>query len=183
MNKALLIIATLFSLNLSANPQVAQCEACHGANGVSSNPNVPTIAGLSVNYMLDSFAAYQQQDRQSAVKQAMLSKLTQPQLDQLATHYAGQTYAKGQQAFDAKLAGQGKQVHNMQCAICHDAAGTVAEDDAGFLSGQWQPYLKQVIDEYRSGKRLGSKKMIEKMQQLSDAQVEQLLHYYASGKE
>ena len=41
---------------------VSECEACHGPGGVSSEPDVPSLAGKSVNYlreMLDQFYNYE----------------------------------------------------------------------------------------------------------------------------
>lgn len=41
---------------------ISECEACHGAGGVSSEHDVPSLAGKSVNYlreMLDQFYNYE----------------------------------------------------------------------------------------------------------------------------
>ena len=41
---------------------VSECEACHGPGGVSSEQDVPSLAGKSVNYlreMLDQFYNYE----------------------------------------------------------------------------------------------------------------------------
>lgn len=41
---------------------VSECEACHGAAGVSGEEDVPSLAGKSVNYlreMLDQFYYYE----------------------------------------------------------------------------------------------------------------------------
>jgi len=62
---ALVILGLTLALSASARdlPElVSECEACHGPDGVSSQPDVPSLAGKSVNYlreMLDQFYYYE----------------------------------------------------------------------------------------------------------------------------
>ena len=42
------------------------------------------------------------------------------------------------------------------------------------------PYLRQSFAEYASGERGMPKKMIPKMEKLSEADIEALIHYYGS---
>ncbi len=72
------------------------------------------------------------------------------------------------------------------CEKCHADGGSSAEDDAGILAGQWQPYLKWTLDDYNSGDREMYKKMAKKMNKMlkkeGDEGITQLLHYYAGQK-
>lgn len=60
-----LLLAGLLASQLQAQekPQVAdECEACHGIGGISTEPDVPSLAGKSVSYLrevLDQFQNYE----------------------------------------------------------------------------------------------------------------------------
>jgi sulfide dehydrogenase cytochrome subunit len=41
-----------------------KCERCHGDNGNSDKEQVPSIAGFSTSYFIDTMAAYKSGDRQ-----------------------------------------------------------------------------------------------------------------------
>jgi sulfide dehydrogenase cytochrome subunit len=84
------------------------------------------------------------------------------------------------QDFDADLAVTGKDVHSRECSKCHSDGGSVADDEASILAGQWMGYLEASFADYASGDRDQPEKMQEKMANLSDADVKALLHYYAS---
>ena len=56
----------------------------------------------------------------------------------------------------------------------------IVDDEASILGGQWAGYLRDTFAEYRSGEREQPKKMAEKLDPLSDADIEALVHYYAS---
>jgi sulfide dehydrogenase cytochrome subunit len=71
-------------------------------------------------------------------------------------------------------------IHDRQCEKCHEDGGASAADDAGILAGQWTPYLRQVFEHYSAGERDMPKKMEPKYEKLDAAELEALLHYYAS---
>ncbi|MDE2461976.1 MAG: cytochrome c4, partial [Gammaproteobacteria bacterium] len=62
----------------------------------------------------------------------------------------------------------------------HTNGGSVADDDAGILAGQWSPYLQQAFQEYQSGNRVMPDQMKPKIDALRTDQVNALIQYYAS---
>jgi sulfide dehydrogenase cytochrome subunit len=110
----------------------------------------------------------------------VVKDLSDETIDALAAHYFELPYVPAQQEFDAGLAAAGKAVHDNLCEKCHSDGGGNPDDEAGILSGMWMGYLKATMAEYASGDREQDKKMQEKMDELSDADVTALLHYYAS---
>lgn len=187
----------VLSTELSAadlNVQISSCNACHGEVGVSKSDAFPSIAGLSSIYIIDSFAAYKDRLRPCEQK-AYLSgprkgekddmcrlgdTLSPQQIKLLADYYAGQPFVQAIQPFDPQLAKRGASLHQSQCAKCHEAAGSVADDDSGILAGQWMGYMQQQFDAYTSGKRAMPEKMKQKMDKLTAEDSQALIHYYGS---
>jgi cytochrome c553 len=65
------------------------CQTCHGANGIASMPNVPSLAAQNEQYLLKALGDY----KSGARKDDMMSLIVQPLGDEdmanLAAYYAG----------------------------------------------------------------------------------------------
>jgi sulfide dehydrogenase cytochrome subunit len=172
----------------------ASCDDCHGKDGASTEPKVPTIGGLSATYITDSLAVYRDKSRpcedskyltgakkgETANMCELSAKLSKEEEGLIADHYAGKPFVRAKQAFDAELARRGKGIHELQCKKCHEDGGSSPDDDAGILAGQWLPYLESQFAEYASGKRPQPEKMQPKMEKLTADDTKALIHYYAS---
>jgi len=172
----------------------AGCNDCHGDNGVSQWNDVPTIAGLDSFTGSESLYVYKDEARPCAKSEYRQGDTSRPatdmctvaqdldddQIEAIAEHYAGLPFVPAEQDFDAALASQGEAVHEEHCDQCHSDGGSNPEDEASILAGQWMGYLREAFAHYKSGEREQPKKMQEKIDALSDADVEALLHYYAS---
>ncbi|MGH8162352.1 MAG: c-type cytochrome [Gammaproteobacteria bacterium] len=75
--------------NAKAPPFAATCAACHGARGVSTNPNYPSLAGQYEDYLLIALKEYKSGKRKNAIMNGEASGLTLAQMKKLA-HYFGQ---------------------------------------------------------------------------------------------
>ena len=111
---------------------------------------------------------------------AVAGKLSESDFEALAAHFAAQSFVAAKQPFDAAKAAAGKTLHTRDCGKCHSDGGRDPEDDASILGGQHVKYLQQALADFRSGKREPGKKMGEKLKPLTDAEIESLVHYYAS---
>ena len=173
---------------------VADCNGCHGDDGVSQWTDVPTIAGVPEFVHSDALYVFRDEARpcsESEYKQGDTSKpattmcavtadLSDDMIDEIAAYYAALPFVPAKQDFDAALAEAGKAIHEAECDRCHSEGGSNPEDEAGILAGNMMGYLEATMAEYRSGEREQPKKMEEKVNALSDDDVKALLHYYAS---
>ena len=198
MNKLIFIGLTVVVMgNLHAQELAAiidDCNDCHGDNGVSQWEDMPSIAGISAFVHSDALYLYRDGERpcmdseyrqgdtaRTATDMCALSKsLSDDQIEALAEHYAALPFVSAKQEFDAGKAAAGKVVHDRDCERCHVDGGADPEEDASILAGQWMGYLAATFAEYASGERDQPEKMRTKMDALSDADVQALLHYYAS---
>lgn len=170
------------------------CGSCHGKEGVSSEAEVPTIAGFSAQYIIDNMAAYKNKDRtcvevkyptgpkkgQATDMCRIAKEVSDADVAALAKHYSGKKFVRAKQPFDAAKASKGKVLHERGCEKCHSEGGNLAEDDSGILAGQRQKYLEHTFKEFADGKRVMPKKMKPKIEKLSAADFEALVHYYIS---
>ena len=166
--------------------QDAICEGCHGPGGVSADPEIPTIAGISAPVHADALLMYQEGALPctgSPMREAMCASvagLTEARIEELAEYYAGQAFVPAEQDFDAEKAAAGQAVHEQNCELCHSGGGSDPADDAGILAGQWMPYLGLMLEEYANGERPQGPVMEGMIKQLTAEQREALLHFYAS---
>lgn len=170
------------------------CADCHGKDGASTESDVPTIGGVSEQYLIDSMAAYRDSKRPCPKTAYRAGDKKRPKTDmceiaakvsaedaaKIAKELAAKPFVKAKQPFDAAKAAVGKKVHDTACEKCHSEGGSVAEDEAGVLAGQWMPYMKETFAQYTKGARPQPEKMKVKFNALKPDEQEALLHYYAS---
>ncbi|MCG6866837.1 MAG: c-type cytochrome [Thiogranum sp.] len=173
---------------------IAPCEDCHGKDGASEEPKIPTIGGYSAIYITDSLAVYRDKTRpcedvkypagkhkgETTNMCEVAKNLSDEESGLVAEHYAGKPFVRAKQSFDAELAKVGKGIHALECKKCHEDGGSSSDDDAGILAGQWMPYLQDQFEEYTTGKRPMTKKMKPKIEKLSADDIKALIQYYGS---
>lgn len=171
------------------------CNVCHGSKGVSTESDVPTIAGMSAFVIEDYLLTYQDEarpcheteyrsgdtDRPPTTMCAIADELSAEEISAIARHYADLAFEPADQAFDAALAETGASIHRRDCEKCHTDNASNPEDDAGIMAGQWMPYLRRVFEDYSSGERpFIEDKMEEKFTALNEQEKEALIHFYGS---
>lgn len=180
-----------FSAELDA--LTTQCDSCHGPQGVSSNNDVPTIAGQTSEYISDSLASYQVWGR-PCVKSAYrhgdtarpvttMCKITEEMavddMETLGRYYAEQEFVAAKQDFDQELALAGASLHQSNCESCHPQGGK--ESGRGpILAGQWANYLKTAIRQSSTGEHLVPPLMERKINDFSSEEIDALVNYFAS---
>ena len=186
---------TLATGAMAADP-AAVCAGCHGPDGVTTDANIPSIAGASAAYIAATLNDYKKKERPCAevafvagdkkgTKSDMCkitAELSAADIDQLGKTFAAKKFAPFKQTVDAALAAKGKAVHAAQCDKCHTEGGSVADDDAGILAGQPMAYLKAQLTDYKSGKRTPPTKMKPKIDAITAGDIDALAAFYASGK-
>lgn len=187
----ILLLGSMTSLYaIAATPSASMlansCAGCHGTNGSSVGPASPTIAGISVEFFIETMEAYKKAERPSTIMSRIAKGYTEEEIKLMAKFFSEQKFIRQPQKYNTKLAKKGKKLHKKYCEKCHEDGGTSSEDDAGILAGQWEPYLRYSMEDFTSGNRSMEKKMKKKMKSLEDdhgdAGVDALIHYYSSYK-
>lgn len=173
----------------------AECDDCHGENGVSQHDDIPTIAGMSDFVLSEAMFVYLDGDRpcresefrhgddsRPATTMCDIARdLSEDDIMSVSEHYAALPFVPAVQDFDAGKAEAGAGIHRDKCEKCHTDGGTNPDDDTGVLAGQWAPYLNQSMADYMDGSRVVlDDKMQEKLDELDAGMIDALVHYYAS---
>ena len=193
----LLSFTCVFSV--SAEPKSTQeliqaCSECHGESGNSQTDSIPSIAGISEYYFVDTMESFKVGKRPSKMKKRenkpettmkkISEQLTDQEINQLANYHSKQTFIRKVQIYDKTIIEKGKIIHLQYCERCHEDSGRSAEDDAGLLAGQNLVYLTDSLEQIISGDRVLSKKMMQKINKMNKKYGQEglkaLAHYYAS---
>jgi len=158
-----LLTASLDSIaaDPDAGKQKAQiCAACHGADGNSTNPDWPKLAGQHSEYLVKQLSDFKAGNRQNPQMSAMIASLSQEDMADIAAWFDSQTTKIGAASED--LLEEGKKVYRYgnadtgvpACMACHgpDGAGNPAAKYPK-LSGQHGPYTVTQLKAFRSGER------------------------------
>src|ERR1700757_4045028 len=96
MNKVILAVAGLVlaasaQADGPAKPEkVVICAACHGENGVSTQPMYPNLAGQQDSYIEHALHAYKSGERKNAIMGAQVTSLNDADIKQLAAWFSSQ---------------------------------------------------------------------------------------------
>lgn len=142
------------------------CTACHNADGNSTVPNWPKIAGQYNDYLIKQLKEYRMGDkgpRFEASMYAMVANLTDQDIADLAAFYSNQKQTLGKA--NAQLVPLGEKIYrggNIQtgvtaCLACHGPDG-MGNEAAKFprLSGQHSTYIENQLRAFKDGKRKNS---------------------------
>lgn len=186
LKTAALVIGLALAGNVSAEMATGDalgmtCAGCHGTNGVSTGPATPTIAGLSSVYLVESMENYKSGDSYSTIMGRIAKGYSTAEFEAMGEFFAKQTYVAANQD-SGSMVKKGKKLHKKNCAKCHDEGGTLAEDDSGFLSGQWALYTHYTLEDMMAGDHPMGKKMKKKLMKVHKKDgLPALLDYYKSN--
>jgi len=136
------------------------CTACHGQNGISQNPDWPSLAGQNERYLVRQLHAFQNGARQNVLMTPQTGGLSDQDIQDLAAYYAAQSAPLGVGNPDTVDQGQllyrggemSKEISS--CMACHGPTGH-GNEPAGYprLAGQHAAYLVSQLKAYASGER------------------------------
>jgi cytochrome c553 len=94
MKHALFALASLLVVSgaaVAATPEkVTVCAACHGADGKSTQPIYPNLAGQYQNYLAHALQEYRAGKRKNPIMGAQAAGLTDKDIAELAEYYSAQ---------------------------------------------------------------------------------------------
>lgn len=151
----------------------AGCRKCHGANGISHDPMIPSLAGQEPVYLVNAIMAYRDHQRSC---EAQSPAKTDEQIEDIAAYYSTQKTIASvvQEKTGAQLA--------VKCDRCHAPTDRQRKLNVPSLQGQSHNYLVNAMKEYRGDDRDNS--MMHKMSsRYNDEMIEAIATYYAAQTE
>lgn len=190
MKKNLLLLLLLVSCSLFAvkpPDPVKFCAACHGAEGISTNPNWPNLAGQHPAYLLKQLNDYKQSLRHSKPMASALTQFNEEEMNDLAVYYAKMAGSQKRPATSYK---KGQNIYQrgdlsrriIACTTCHGSAGR-GNAQAGFpvLTGQNTLYTIEQLQAFKSRRRTNDLAGVMQSicSKLSDKEIEAVAGYIA----
>jgi len=171
MKRLWILLATIFgamagnAVSASGNPETGAtkavvCQACHGANGNSVNPEWPSLAGLGADYIAEQLKNFKEQKRANPIMMPNAMALTPDDMADLGAYFDSQVNT-GLEA-DPSYWEAGRNLYRAgdksrgipACMACHGPTG-YGNEPAKFpaLRGQHSVYVVKQLNDYASGAR------------------------------
>ena len=173
------LLTALFAGFGFSQERLQLCAACHGPDGNSVNPQVPSIAGQPKLFIENQLILFREELRKSDQMLPVVRGLKDPEIIKLAQHFS-KLPARGMETapVDKSLLQVGlKRAKELRCGICHlsDFSG---QNQIPRLAGQREAYLEVEMRAYRDGKRSGGDTiMAAALYGVSDADIKSLAHF------
>jgi cytochrome c553 len=162
-----------------------RCLGCHGKNGNSTHPAMPSLAGQNAAYLVKAMQTYRDGKRENKMMTGIAQGLSDEAIQRNAVYFATRTpmilttqsaTQTGSKKFDPL--GDGEKLA-ASCNSCHGDKGNSKTPGNPRLAGLSEDYLQSAITHYRDGDRQHT--MMQMLTRyLSDTDIEKIALYYAS---
>lgn len=171
--------------------KAAVCAACHAADGNSTIPENPKLAGQHAQYTAHHLHMFKSGERENAVMLGFASLLSEQDMIDIGAYF--QTKQGTSDVADPELAPKGQALYRggdpargiPACLACHGPAGHgVPGPSYPALVGQHNEYTESMLKRFREGQVFGNPKtnlnaavMAGVAKNLSDADIQALAAY------
>jgi len=146
--------------------KVQSCAACHGQNGVPSDPKtIPTIWGQQQSYLVKQLHDYRSGDRENPVMATIAKGLAQEDLRKIAAYFASKSWPPQNTAATPSAPPRGV----AQCQPCHQP-NFEGGMPAPRLAGLSYEYLVASMRAFATDERINNGDMPKFMQALTDSE-------------
>ena len=161
--------------------RIKLCGTCHGEDGNSRMPNIPSLAGQPEFFVVNQLFLMREGVRKVEAMMALVKDLKDDDLLALAKHFAALPAKASGEPIDPALVQRGAELATgRRCGSCHQPALTGA-DQIPRIAKQRVDYLIAVLKELRDGRRSGADTLMSAaVAGLSDGDLAALAHYAAS---
>ena len=172
---------------------VASCLACHGSEGVSSNPDWPNLAGQGAGYLAKQLYDFRTDKRVNALMNGMAKAIASDEdVEHIAAYYASLPNSTG--TAEEEMVEEGALLYKggktstkiAACSSCHGPTGSgIDSSKFPMLAGQHSKYLAAQLKAFRSGERANdmNQMMRDVAKRLSDTDIEKVAGYLSGLQE
>ncbi|MCO6418322.1 c-type cytochrome [Siccirubricoccus sp. KC 17139] len=157
------------------------CGQCHGPQGISVMPDIPSLAGHPEEFITLQLILFREGIRDTPPMPALTQGLTDQQVEDLAAFYASLPpgHAERGPRDAARYAAGAALAERLRCGTCH-LPQFQGRAQMPRLTGQREDYLVHALTEYRDGTRRGTDtNMNAVMYGVSDTEIAALAHFMA----
>ena len=177
-----LLPAGAFAQDAAAGKEkAAVCGACHGADGNSTIPQYPILAGQNARYIYLQLRDFNKKRRQDPLMSPMAASLSARDMLDLAAYYSTQKPNRQNAKGNAARIEEGKNIADAAlCPMCH-LGGFSGQNEIPKVAGQHYDYIKKQLLAFKNRERTNDAgSMTAYMNGVSEEQIEALAAYAAS---
>ena len=156
------------------------CAACHGADGNSQLPNIPSLAGQPKVFVENQLVIIREGLRDIPAMKGLLDGVSDAEITAMAVHFAKLPARSAAPPGDPALMAQGKVLaEGMRCGICHlpDYRG---REQMPRLAAQREDYLLYSMQQFKNNQAIGRDTiMAASLYGVSDNDIKALAHFLA----
>jgi cytochrome c553 len=167
--------------DIDAGRQKAQvCFACHGPEGNSANPVMPTLAGQPAQFISIELFQFREGNRKDPQMTPLAANLTNADMNDLAAYFSAQKpRPPSHKTNPANAATAPKLAQQFNCVQCHGKA-LLGQQHIPRLAGQQFEYLKMQLRGFKAQTRADlDGNMTSAAQALSENDIDALVDYIA----
>jgi cytochrome c553 len=166
---------------------MSTCFRCHGAEGLSTNPDTPRLAGQHFQYIVKQLADFQSGRRASEVMEPMAKDLAEDEMLALGVYFNVKP-SPAQRVRDTELAAVGRFLYHRgneysgvpNCAGCHGERG-MGSSDLPRLASQSPRYTETQLKLFSERPRTGDNEIMHEVaSKLTELEIKALSAYISS---
>lgn len=177
-----LVVMTVLPVAAAAlEERLAPCLACHGEQGQSHTPEVPSLGAQPAFYVMVQLFMFRERMRLVEPMNAMTQGLTDDELRGMADIIAKLPPPRpvGEPGDPARLERARALIQQHRCNFCHNPDFSGAQQ-VPRLAGQREDYLVKALRAYKNNTRRGyDAAMAEVLYAISDEQILDLAYFLA----
>jgi cytochrome c553 len=160
--------------------KAGSCIGCHGPNGNSTMPGIPSLAAQNARYIYLQLRDFQEGRRHNDMMTPMTAGLSKDDMREIADYYSKQKLSSKGFKADAEKAKLGKaKADETLCAMCH-LGEFVGQNEIPKVAGQNYDYVVKSLTDFKAKTRTNDAgNMTSVASTLSAADIENLAHYIA----
>jgi cytochrome c553 len=170
------------------------CAGCHNADGNSSIPANPKLAGQLPDYLYKQLTNFKgaegkEPERNNPVMSGMVAALSPSDMKSLASWFSSQPQ-KAESAADPKLLKLGQKLYRSgdaskglpACAGCHGPAGAGMPAQYPRIGGQWAEYVENQLKSFRAAERANDPNKMMRMVaiKMTDPEIKAVADYISA---
>ena len=165
--------------DIEAGRQKAQvCAACHGPEGNSANPVIPSLAGQPAQFVSMQLYQFREGNRKNAQMLPMAANLSNADMNDLAAFFAAQEPAlPSHKTAPENAAAAPKLAQQFNCVQCHGPK-LLGQQHIPRIAGQQYDYVRTQLRAFKAKTRADfDGNMSAAVEPLTDKDIEVLADY------
>jgi cytochrome c553 len=162
--------------------KAALCFACHGPQGISANPAVPSLAGQPKQFITTQLVMFREGNRKDPQMSPITAGMANTEINDYGTYFTTQApAAPAASSMDPAKVGTAQHlVEQYHCVSCHGPA-LKGQQHIPRLAGQQGVYLKAQLRGFKASTRFDMDgNMTSAAQPLTESDIEILSEYLAA---